>query len=181
MFAIALLAVSLSVDALCVGISFGIRKIKLPLLSGAAIFFMSLSLSALAVFTGRGLLFIIPGGIVNKDSGIVVILLGVYTAVKGFKKKSDTFDFDGSKKIELKEALYLGAAISVDTIAAGLVSASLFTDIYLIPIFTAVAHYSFLNLGVFAGRLLKPLAARNGVLVFISGAMLVVIGVMRLR
>ena len=89
-------------------------------------------------------------------------------------------DFDRSKAIETAEALYLGAALSVDSFGAGVSSAVSGMNSILVPILAGLMQMLFLWGGGFLGKRLKLIQLKNpGVFVYLSGGLLVVLAVLR--
>ena len=159
--AVLILAVSLSMDALGIGISYGLRGIRVSWKARVVICAMSMLL-------GCGML----------------LILGLVIIVQGFRKRKEensfSCDFDRSKAIETAEALYLGAALSVDSFGAGVSSAVSGMNSILVPILAGLMQMLFLWGGGFLGKRLKLIQLKNpGVFVYLSGGLLVVLAVLR--
>lgn len=131
-----LLIVAVSSDGFCAAFGLGVSGIAIPPRSAAVISasgaaFLTLS----AAFGGTAVKFI-PSGVCSVISGVILILLGLFNIFhKAFEKlccklpegsrlrvclSDEEADTDRSKDISCKEALVLSAALSADSLAAGL-------------------------------------------------------------
>ena len=194
-----MLSAALSIDALGIGASTRVRGIRTPFVSRLTIAAVSGSLTAAAVFSG-GLI----GGAVTENAartagGILIMLLGVYIIIGALKEefasdgndrkntvekaagiltKPELGDMDRSKSIDLKEALYIGAAVSADSFAAGF---GLTFDDFLVPVFCAVFQLVFLCAGEYIGSRAAGLpGVRDMYFSIASGVILALIGGLRL-
>lgn len=206
MAAIFILAAALSIDAFGIGAAYGLRKIKIPVLSLAVISFTALIFSTASIIGGALLSELIPrGAAVSAGSGILIIM-GLWLTIQGIldvrpiKEETTIFslfiksfgitvniikspkygDMDNSKVIETKEAFYLGAALSLDCFGAGagLTVMGLPTVIY--PVFIVIAQLLFLMIGISAGKKIKKNRTGESVYTVISGSVLIIIGLFRL-
>lgn len=88
-FSIVILAMSLSLDALSVGLSYGMRKIKVPLSSRIVICFFSIIYSGIALGLGKSLSNILLPYI-SKLIGIgILILIGIWIIMQSILNKDD--------------------------------------------------------------------------------------------
>ena len=82
----------------------------------------------------------------------MLLILGLVIIVQGFRKRKEensfSCDFDRSKAIETAEALYLGAALSVDSFGAGVSSAVSGMNSILVPILAGLMQMLFLWLSL---------------------------------
>ncbi|HEX3029522.1 MAG TPA: sporulation membrane protein YtaF [Clostridia bacterium] len=86
-FSVSLLAMSLSLDALGVGIAYGLRRIKIPLLPKLVICFFSILYAGAALMLGKSLSMAIPP-IAGKLIGITILLgMGVWIIIQALVKK----------------------------------------------------------------------------------------------
>ena len=136
--AVLILAVSLSMDALGIGISYGLRGIRVSWKARVVICAMSMMVTGAAVGLGSVLLEVIPLPAAKLLGCGMLLFLGLVIIVQGFRKRKEensfSCDFDRSKAIETAEALYLGAALSVDSFGAGVSSAVSGMNSILVPI-----------------------------------------------
>lgn len=203
-----LLAVSLSMDALGIGISYGIRKINVPLLSRLIICGISILITGAAVFLGGIILsFLNPDAAKFIGAGMLA-LLGCFIIFQAFagekpkkEKKCGTLksifikpfgitikifrdpvfcDFDKSNGIDVLEAVYLGIALSIDSFGVGISSAVSGLNSMVIPFAAGICQLCMLCIGVFLGARLEKLHWGNSkIWNVISGALLVVISFLR--
>lgn len=88
-FSIILLAISLSLDAFGVGLSYGIRKIKIPIFSKVIICFFSIFYAGIALIGGKSLATFLPQNI-SKIIGITILfVMGTIIIIQGLVKKDD--------------------------------------------------------------------------------------------
>ena len=129
-----LLAFSLSLDALGIGLSYGLRSIRfrpsdLLLLTIEAFLMMELFL-----FAGRRLAAVFPTHLAERFSPMLLLFFGVWLCLQGMGqgKRKETSplhspslcDKNASSLIEPQEALLLGLLLSVDSFAIGLSAAA---------------------------------------------------------
>ncbi len=89
-------------------------------------------------------------------------------------------DMDHSNVIEAKEALYLGLALSIDSIGAGFGSAVAGLDSMWIPVIAALFQIIFLGSGVYTGRKIqKAIRIDNRIWTLMSGVTLISLGIIR--
>ena len=182
--AVLILAVSLSMDALGIGISYGLRGIRVSWKARVVICAMSMMVTGAAVGLGSVLLEVIPLPAAKLLGCGMLLILGLVIIVQGFRKRKEensfSCDFDRSQAIETAEALYLGAALSVDSFGAGVSSAVSGMNSILVPILAGLMQMLFLWGGGFLGKRLKLIQLKNpGVFVYLSGGLLVVLAVLR--
>lgn len=90
-------------------------------------------------------------------------------------------DLDNSKKIDAKEALYLGIALSLDCFCIGIGNAMLGTTSFVFPILVSTFQLVFLSLGLFLGNKLKLVTnIPDNIWSIISGLLLIFIGASKL-
>ena len=146
-----LLAFSLSLDALGIGLSYGLRSIRfrpsaLLLLTIEAFLMMELFL-----FAGRRLAAVFPTHLAERFSPMLLLFFGVWLCLQGMGqgKRKETSplhspslcDKNASSLIEPQEALLLGLLLSVDSFAIGLSAAAGGINVTLLPLFS-FRHFS---------------------------------------
>jgi putative sporulation protein YtaF len=185
-FSVLLLAISLSLDALGVGVVYGLRRIKIPLVPKLVICFFSLFYSGMALLAGRSLSFLLTPLLAKGIGVIILISIGSWIIIQAFLKKEiqnlknekqitkkttlikivikslgitiqiirnpSECDIDRSGSIDLKEALMLGLALSVDAIGAGIGSGLAGLHSMLIPVIIGLFQMLFLYAGTFFGE-----------------------------
>lgn len=210
MFNILALAFSLSIDALGIGTSYGIRKIKIPIYATVIIAALAFLFTSVSIFFGTILLHFLPPSIAKLIGIFILILMGIWIIYQGLhdkkevkdtSKKDETIfnmiikslgitikiirtpeycDMDKSSSIEPIEALYLGVALSVDSIGAGIGTAVLGLNTIAIPICVAVFQILFLHIGLTIGKKLRIFNGESNIWVILSGSILILVGIIRL-
>ncbi len=90
-------------------------------------------------------------------------------------------DLDNSKKIDAKEALYLGIALSLDCFCIGLGNAMLGITSFVFPLLVSIFQLVFLSCGLFLGIKLKSITnIPDNIWSIISGLLLIFIGLSKL-
>ena len=178
-----LLALSASIDALSLGITYGIKKTKMSKTANIIIFMIVLCCSTFAILLGHflSLLFSPTFSILLGSS--LLIMLGLYNIYKGIKKSNTfvNFDVDNSNYIDNKEAAALGLAVAVDASCVSIGAGIIGYISFILPVFMAVFHTFFVNCGNFVAKsVVERLNVPSNVLSIFSGVLLVLIGVWRI-
>lgn len=146
-----LLVLTLSLDAFVASLAYGSKKIKIPFISIVIINIVCTFFLAISIFGGSIIKKILPGNIAIIISFTILMLLGIYYLFEGITKaylekkldeekkiKLKVFDiwfiiniyidetkadYNHSKEIDHKEAVYLAIALSLDSLAVGFGSA----------------------------------------------------------
>lgn len=88
-YSIAILSISLSLDAFGVGLSYGIKKTKVPFVSKGIICLLSIIYAAVALVFGKWLYTFIPPSI-SKWIGVLILgIMGLWMLVQAILKKGD--------------------------------------------------------------------------------------------
>lgn len=196
------LSAALSIDAFGIGASCAVRGIKMPPVSKIVICAVSLAVTGLAAALGNVLSGALPAGTGTAIGAIMLIALGAYTAAGAFieERRGRTAspdsktplgktaeiirdpaacDGDGSRSVDLREAAYIGAALSADSFSAG-IGAAVGGSAALIPLLCGGFQLLLLCAGEFAGRFA---GRRRGIrqlwLSLLSAAILVLTGILR--
>lgn len=208
--ALILLSVSLSMDSLGIGISYGIRKIKIPCAARITICIISILFTAIAVAFGSLILLIMPADISKLIGILMLAILGIFIIMSSIlpnkKRKKEkpkhvwnialkpfgitvkiiknpvSCDFDSSKHIDIIEAIYLGVALSIDSFAAGVsYVVSGGINVLIIPISVGICQLIFLSLGDFTGKKISSISKIDSkVFVIISGLLLIAMAISRI-
>ena len=202
---IGLLAVSLSIDALGIGLSYGLRKIKIPILAKLIICFISMAFTETAILIGNVIKNFLPNIISKGIGSLMLLVLGIFIIVQAFikkekppKQKSSSFsfkflgvtvniirnpsscDFDKSCDIDALEAIYLGTALSIDSFGAGVSSAVTGLNSILIPLTVGLFQILFLYFGNILGKKVSSFKKLDSkVFVVLSGALMIILAAIR--
>ena len=172
------LAIALSIDALGMGTSYGLRRIKLSLWAYAVLFVVSMAVMAASVLFGNLIASFFDYHITEIIASYWIIAIGIWICIGALRKdKSET---DRPKKITKLDAVQLALVLSIDSIAAGLAAAPLGITIYLLPVLTATFQIVFLALGVKLASILSRKCAKKGFWAVSAGMILILIGMISL-
>lgn len=173
-----MLSISSSLDAMGIGITYGLRKTKFSLLSRVVFFLVSFTATTLSISLGNILKNIFSPKFTTFIGALLIIGIGIYAIIESFTKKdTKDFDFDNSNDINNKEALCLSISVTMDSLCIGIASSMLGINNYLFPLFVATLHLVFLLLGDILGKKLVNISKiPHQIWSIISGILLIVIG-----
>lgn len=87
-----LLAMALSIDSLTVGLTYGLRKVKIPFLSLLILFFCAFCVLYTSIFLGQGLTHVLSEQIASFIGGLLLVLLGAWMLFQKGKEISQGKD-----------------------------------------------------------------------------------------
>ena len=170
---IVLLAISVSLDTLGVGMAYAMSGIRIPVSTKVVIAFVSGLLTTVAVAVGQHLGTWIPDILFRLLGGSVLLFLGGKTLWNALGENTTAdYDRDGSRILEPWEGMVLGITLTLDSISAGLGIRGIGNATFWFPLFTAVASVTFLTIG---SRISCNLRRMNG----IAGLVLITLAVLR--
>ena len=178
-----LLALSASIDALSLGITYGIKKTKMSKTANILIFMIVFCCSTIAIIVGHFLSVLFSPTFSVLLGSSLLIMLGLYNIYKGIKKTNTfiNFDVDNSNYIDNKEAIAIGLAVAVDASCVSMGAGIIGYISFILPVFMAIFHTFFVNCGNFVAKsAVQRLNVPSNVLSVISGVLLVLIGVWRI-
>ena len=89
-------------------------------------------------------------------------------------------DFDNSKQIDWKEAIYLGIALSIDSLCVGICSSVIGYTSIVFPILVATFQLLFLSIGrLFGSKIASTSKIPENIWSVLSGVLLICIGISR--
>lgn len=207
-----ILALSVSIDSLGIGITYGLRNTKISIPSNIILFIMSVLITSLSVYIGNIITHIFSKNFASYIGAIFLILMGLWVIFQALKTKCNvknakisdnepkiykifieflgitiqiirnpiSSDLDNSKKIDCKEALFLGLALSIDSICIGICSSVIGYTSILFPILVATFQLIFLSTGRFIGsKILSISNIPENIWNVLSGVLLICIGMSR--
>ena len=202
-----LLALSLNLDSLSIGVSYGLKKIEIPFPALFIIVLMSISSIGLSWYLGSIIFSFISIYFAKIICSVLLITLGVTlfiqakaniyyqdnkeeVTIKRLKIKSLNIiidiireplygDIDNSGKIDIKEAVYIGATLSLDALTIGLSLAAYEINIFSFIITSGILNITFIVIGQLIGRYLGKLASENK-LKLMSSAIIIILGLTKL-
>lgn len=150
------LAVSANLDTFSVAVSYGIKKIKIPMASNILISLLTTIGTFLSMEFGLLISDFIPPYIANAIGGICIALIGTWFLIDYFRNKNkDTIpmaDSDHSGDISLKEALPLIIALTINNLGVGISGSMAGVSTIYTTAFTFIVTALFLLIGTFAGK-----------------------------
>jgi putative sporulation protein YtaF len=203
-----LVAFAVSLDSFSVGLTYGLRKLKIPFKSILIIACCSAFTLTLAMFVGKMITHLFSPAALDTIGGIIFVLLGMWILYQFFRpeeeetakleekiifkveiksiglvinilKKPTTADLDKSGSITGVEALILGIALSLDAFGAGIAAALLGYSPVILAIAVAAMSFIFLTLGIQIGKWFSKLAWMR-MFSFVPGVVLILMGILRL-
>lgn len=189
------LALSLSADALGVGVSYGLRGIRFPLSSRLLMALETGGFLLLFLQAGKTLASWLPSHIAEILSVLVLLGFGIFFCIQGIHPPSTAAsaqspmtllrnpsccDQNHSAVLEPKEALLLGLILSADTVGVGISAAAGGFSVFWLPLFTALAQTVFLTCGAKLGnRLILSPEPKEHRYALLSGGILIGIAIIR--
>ncbi|WP_099159802.1 sporulation membrane protein YtaF [Virgibacillus ndiopensis] len=173
-----LLVIGVSLDSFGVGITYGMRRIRVPFFALSVIMFCSGITVLTSMTIGNLLSSFITASIAKSVGGTVLIFIGIFCLYNVFRskmgdeishqleqsqesekwdqfktimKKPERADWDHSGTISIKEALLLGFALALDAFGAGIGAAMLGYSPLVTAIFIALMSGTLVFCGIKLG------------------------------
>ena len=170
-----LLAFSVSVDSLGIGITYGIRNAKIKFLSRCVLFVKSIFFTYCSLTIGGFIKSLLSELVTRIISSGILVIIGILVIFDPIP-----FDLDKSKAIDIKEALLLGTALSMDSICVGIGSSIGGYSASYFPLLVAVFQLIFMFIGIFIGKkIIKSSSIPDKVWNIISGGIMILFGVIK--
>lgn len=204
-----ILAISASIDSFGVGITYGIKKTKISIAAIIVLLILSIFFTSVSITFGNILSSYISPSISSIIGASILILIGIfilYGAIfkneKISKSKSEhkeysffikflgitvniikdpiNSDFDNSNKIDIKEAIFLGIAMSLDSISIGFGCSTIGINSFLFPLLTSFFQILFLCAGKLLGKKISSISSiPQNIWNIISGVILICMGIVK--
>ncbi len=200
MIFILLLAISLSIDALGVGITYGVREITISPMVKLILAGESAALMAIFLIAGNQLTLLLSPKTANYFGVALLFCMGLWLCIQCFiqlkhppiEKTLHTpmtlvhtptaCDRDRSFTLEPKEAMTLSFILSMDSLGAGIGAGAAGISISFLPLCVALCQTLFLSLGTIAGKQLKHITPfPEHLWSAVSGILLMIIALLRLK
>lgn len=184
-----LLAFSLSLDALGIGLSYGLRRIRFRPSALLLLLSETFLMMTLFLWVGRQLASLFSASLAAYLSPLILLFFGAWFCLQALRQKKNASplrtpslcDRDASLCIEPKEALLLGFLLSLDSFAIGLSAAAGGMEVSLLPLFSALLQTAFLALGEVCGaKLSLSPAPRESLWSLLSGGILLLLAALQL-
>lgn len=203
-----LLALAVSLDSFSVGLTYGLRKMRIPLKSILIIACCSAATLSIAMMIGHVIVRFISPEAAGTVGGVILIGIGAWVLYQFFRPEKErellphektivtleikslglvinilqkpmSADFDKSGTITGIEAIMLGLALSLDAFGAGIGAALLGYS----PVVLALMVAAMSSLFVFGGMRIGAIFAHNSFMQkfsFLPGVILIIIGIWKL-
>lgn len=149
---IILIGIASNLDNLGIGLAYGMKEIKIPILSNIIIACMSMIISYVAVIAGSNLSEYISPNIANFLGSFLLCAIGLWTLLsKGLTspapfKKPELMDWDENHIISWREAIYLGLVLSLNCLASGIaIGANGISTFWTV---SSIGFFSFVTIGI---------------------------------
>lgn len=175
-----IISVSLSIDALGIGMSYRLKGVKIPLLAKIIVGVMVTGVSCVALLIGNKIVEYLPENLLKVVTAVLLVMIGMVFIRKGMHKDTAAFcDINESATIEPCEAILLGIGLSMDSVATGIAVVAIGIQHILLPILIGVNHILFLVIGECMGEKTMAMAGKSQRICNIfSGGLLVIIGIL---
>lgn len=194
-----LFAVSTSTDNFIIGLSYGILKIKINIMSNLNIAFISCIGTFISMLIGKTFVNYIPSIYSNYLGSVLLILLGLYMLIGSLKKKSlascdkgkknnyyenfiehpEIIDSNNSKNIEFKESILLGIILCINNFGLGIGASITGLNIYLTSFCSMIFSIVFIKLGFYIGNKSLPKNLSNCCEI-VSSLIIIILGIYEL-
>ncbi|MGE7090160.1 manganese efflux pump [Lysinibacillus sp. NPDC048646] len=179
---IILIGIAANLDNLGIGLAYGVKKMRIPVLSNAVIAIMSMIVTYVAVTAGSTVIEYISAHTANLLGSLLLCVIGMWTLLstrfskKGIMSSPELFDEDKNNVISFREAITLGFVLSANCLAGGIaIGANGISAIWTV---ISIGTFSFITvaIGSHCGSLLtKTFIGKYSTA--ISGWLLMMIGV----
>lgn len=176
-----LLALSVSIDSLGIGITYGIKNTRISKISNIILFAISFCSTCGSVFLGHYVAILFSPTFSTFLGSSFLIVLGVYNIYKILNEPPIDYDIDHSNDIDRKEAIFLGLALSIDSVCVGIGCGIIGINDLILPILVAIFQLIFLNCGNFVAKnIIAKINIPENILTIFSGIVLILVGILRI-
>lgn len=204
---ILLFVISASLDNLVVAVAYGIRKLKISILSNILIAFISCAGTFLSMLLGTTISYLIKPSSANIIGSIILIAIGLWFIINSIKKikmqdsnlknyeeKQDKIDYyncgkllenpekadiDNSGNIDWKEAITLGFALALNNTGLGIGASIAGLSLTLTSLLTFIFSFLTIPIGYYIGSRFLPKILETKA-DMISGIIIILIGIYEL-
>lgn len=197
-----LLAVCVSLDSLGIGLTYGLKNTKISFYSKIILLIISVIISGISVVIGKCIGIVLSPNFSKILGCILLCIMGIWIILQSItnnkikiKKDYHFFikflgitiqiirdpsysDLNNSNKIEPKEALYLGIALSLDSFGIGIGSSIIGLNSFLFPILVSAFQLVFLSLGDYLAKKIRNISnVPENTWSIIAGTLLILVGI----
>lgn len=183
--AIILIGIAANLDNLGIGLAYGIKRVKIPVLSNAVIALISMIVTYAAVTAGSVVINFVSTDFANLIGSLLLCAIGIWTLLssrfskQGILENPEVFDEDKNHIISIREAMTLGFVLSANCLAGGMALGA--NGISAIWTVISIGAFSFITVGAgvhFGVLLTKTFIGRYSTA--ISGWLLILIGIIEI-
>jgi putative Mn2+ efflux pump MntP len=191
LYAVLFFALALSMDGFGIGLSYGLRKIKVSLFSLCIICLFSAFAIAFSMTFGKVLAFFLPNNRAVFLGALILIVVGIWLILQQYflnlwdchviniLKEPVQADLNKSGEIDLKEAFFLGFALAMDALGAGLGASMSGYSLLWTPIMVGIAEFIMINLGIIVGKKLQ-IDRLKKLATLLPGGIIIILGIAKL-
>lgn len=149
---IVLIGIAANLDNLGIGLAYGVKRVKIPILSNITIAVISMIVTFVAVTAGETMIDYISVKVANYLGSLLLCLIGLWTILSnkfsknGMKANPEFFDEDKNFIISFREALTLGFVLSANCFAGGVAIGA--NGIPVIWTVISIGAFSFLSVAI---------------------------------
>lgn len=181
-FTIFLFGISANLDSLLIAISYGLKNVHITFKAKVIVALISFFGAFLSRFAANSLTNILPAGLTGAIGSTMLVILGLMSIWKYAKDRKSTksedtsaFDKDNNQRIDAKEAVYFGLALSINNFGLGIAVFIAGYSFLPVALSSAFFNFIFLYVGYWLGNgCLSRVLGRYGELV--SGVIIILIG-----
>ncbi|MFJ8091038.1 manganese efflux pump [Lysinibacillus sp. NPDC095746] len=183
--AIILIGIAANLDNLGIGLAYGIKRVKIPILSNAVIALISMIVTYAAVTAGSVVINFISPDFANLIGSLLLCAIGIWTLLssrfskQGILGNPEVFDEDKNYIISIREAMTLGFVLSANCLAGGIALGA--NGISAIWTVISIGVFSFITVGAgvhFGVLLTKTFIGKHSTA--ISGWLLILIAIIEI-
>lgn len=200
-----LFGLAVSADGFAAGMAYGVKKIKIPLFSLMVIALASALAVTISMLCGKGLAMALSPELASRLGALTIMVLGSYFILQALGEKISKIeaeaeqpivtvcikplgiiiqilkeparaDFDRSGTISTREAFFLGLALALDAMGAGIGVAMTGLNIFYTVLAVGVLKFILVNLGLLIGAFFNQ-AWIKSLSAVISGLIFIIIGI----
>jgi putative sporulation protein YtaF len=192
MVTILLLSAAVSVDAVGVGLSFGVRRIKMGFIAMLVMSLTGLCILIPSVLAGAYIQLIVGENVGKYISGAILMFMGMWIVIQTGKKadtsgsrtvkivrEPEVGDIDGSGSIDCVEAVFIGVAMSVDSVGICMGTGGITEDGIIFPFAAMAMQLFFILIGIKMGKTVGK-HFNTDICTFVSGMVVMLMGVLNI-
>lgn len=145
-------AFSANIDNIAIGISYGIKKIKIGSKINLIIAILMAIITYITMFVGKSISNLFNINLIHKIGAYSLILIGTYLLFKEIFFKIKEKDSEELSNLTLKNILIIVFTLSTNNIATGIAASMIGINIYLTFLFTFIFSFLLLYIGNKIGR-----------------------------